>query len=92
MAELGRSNVTVLRADGANGWPPAAPFDVIIVAAGAEAAPDAIKAQLGPGGRLVALEGPEGEQRLIRVTRAGPAGWREEDLGPVALAALEEDG
>jgi protein-L-isoaspartate(D-aspartate) O-methyltransferase len=86
IAELGRANVTVLRADGANGWPPAAPFDVIIVTAGGPAVPEALKAQLCVGGRLVTLIGPPGEQRLVKVTRAGPEDWREEDLGPVAFA------
>lgn len=92
IAELGRANVTVLRADGANGWAPAAPFDAIIVSPGSPASPQALRAQLGSGGRLVALDGPEGEQRLVRITRAGPNDWREEDLGLVELAPAAHAG
>jgi protein-L-isoaspartate(D-aspartate) O-methyltransferase len=92
IAELGRANVTVLRADGAHGWPPAAPFDVILVTAGGPGAPDALKAQLGVGGRLVMLVGPEGAQRLAKVTRDGPQAWREEDLGPLAFAPTASAG
>ena len=92
MAELGRANVTVLRADAAQGWAPAAPFDAIIVSPGAPASEEALKMQLGPGGRLVALVGPEAEQRLVRITRAGSGDWREEDLGSVELAPAAHAG
>jgi protein-L-isoaspartate(D-aspartate) O-methyltransferase len=49
----------------------AAPFDRILVTAGAPAIPEALKTQLADGGRLVIPVGPEGFQHLVVVTRAG---------------------
>lgn len=50
---LGYHNVHVRLGDGSNGWPEQAPFDGILVAAAASSVPDALLAQLAPGGRLV---------------------------------------
>jgi protein-L-isoaspartate(D-aspartate) O-methyltransferase len=89
IAELGRANVTVLRADGTNGWPPAAPFDAIIVTAGGPAVPEPLKEQLNVGGRLIIPVGAhEGLQNLMKVTRISAAEWIEEDLGPVQFVPL----
>jgi len=93
IAELGRANVTVLRADGSNGWPPAAPFDAIIVTAGGPVIPEALKQQLSLGGRLIIPVGPYGEvQKLMKVTRASAAEWIEEDLGAVQFVPLVIEG
>ena len=89
IAELGRANVTVLRADGSNGWPPAAPFDAIIVTAGGPVVPEALKQQLSVGGRLIIPLGPYGGvQRLMRITRVSAAAWTEADLGAVQFVPL----
>jgi protein-L-isoaspartate(D-aspartate) O-methyltransferase len=48
-----REGVRVLTGDGWMGVPEDAPFDVIVVSAAAEELPDALAAQLGPGGRMV---------------------------------------
>jgi protein-L-isoaspartate(D-aspartate) O-methyltransferase len=49
------TNVHVILGDGTLGWPDAAPYDAINVAAGARGAvPAALEAQLADGGRLVA--------------------------------------
>jgi protein-L-isoaspartate(D-aspartate) O-methyltransferase len=50
---LGYKNVEVRIADGYQGWPEKAPFDVILVTAGAEKMPPALVEQLKPGGRMV---------------------------------------
>jgi protein-L-isoaspartate(D-aspartate) O-methyltransferase len=93
IAELGRANVTVLRADGSNGWPPAAPFDAIIVTAGGPVIPEALKQQLSVGGRLIIPVGPYGEvQKLMKVTRTSAAEWIEEDLGAVQFVPLVIEG
>ena len=88
---LGRSNVTVLRADGAEGWAPAAPFDAIVVSACATHIPDALKLQLVIGGRLVIPVGdPAGEQRLLRLVRTAADAWTEEDLGAVRFVPMTD--
>jgi protein-L-isoaspartate(D-aspartate) O-methyltransferase len=50
---LGYANVRVRAGDGYQGWPEQAPFDAIIVTAGASHIPQPLVAQLKEGGRLV---------------------------------------
>jgi len=70
LRDAGFSQVRVRCGDGSLGWPEAAPFDGICVAAGAPAVPDALKEQLSVGGRLVIPVGQEhGLQRLLCITR-----------------------
>ena len=89
ISELGLANVTVLRSDGNGGWPPAAPYDAIIVAASGPQVPDALKQQLAIGGRLVMPIGmPDGPQKLTRLTRSGVSSFTEEELTEVAVAPL----
>ncbi len=53
LAQLRMGHVRLKHADGNNGLPEAAPFDNIIVAAAAVRVPQALLAQLAPGGRLI---------------------------------------
>jgi len=53
LSRLGYSNVEVAVADGTFGWPPYAPYDIIMVAAASPDIPPALIEQLAPGGRLV---------------------------------------
>jgi protein-L-isoaspartate(D-aspartate) O-methyltransferase len=67
----GVGNVTLSVGDGALGLPDQAPFDAINVAAAAvTSVPEALEAQLAPGGRLVAPV-ENGDQRLYLVRRTG---------------------
>ena len=89
IAELGLAHVTVLRGDGTLGWPPAAPFDAIIVTAGGPNVPQALREQLVIGGRLVIPVGPdEGSQRLLKIVRKSETQYEQEDMGPVAFVPL----
>lgn len=67
----GITNVEVHVGDGTEGWPAEAPFDRILVTAGAPSIPDALREQLADGGRLVIPVGPSGFQHLTIVDRAG---------------------
>ncbi|MGM0766784.1 MAG: protein-L-isoaspartate(D-aspartate) O-methyltransferase [Pseudomonadota bacterium] len=82
-------NVHVRCGDGTLGWPEAAPFNGIIVAAGGPEVPEALQNQLAPGGRLVMPVGSEfGGQELVRVTRRARSGFRRESLGAVRFVPL----
>jgi protein-L-isoaspartate(D-aspartate) O-methyltransferase len=66
---LGVTNVVVHVADGTEGLPQSAPFDRILVTAGAPSVPGALQAQLATGGRLVIPVGPPGFQHLTIIDR-----------------------
>ncbi|RUU35373.1 protein-L-isoaspartate(D-aspartate) O-methyltransferase [Mesorhizobium sp. M6A.T.Ca.TU.002.02.2.1] len=87
--ELGYNNIEVRTGDGTKGWPDAAPFDAILVAAGGPGAPLALQEQLDVGGRLIIPVGDEPhDQRLLKVTRTGAATYSEEDFGGVRFVPL----
>jgi protein-L-isoaspartate(D-aspartate) O-methyltransferase len=88
LGSLGYTNVDVRTGDGSLGWPEAAPFDAILVAAGAPEVPDALRRQLRIGGRLVIPVGEYEDQRLVKLTRTGPDDFTEEDLGGVRFVPL----
>jgi protein-L-isoaspartate(D-aspartate) O-methyltransferase len=90
LATLGYADRIELRCgDGSTGWPEAAPFDAIVVSAGAPAAPAALKAQLADGGRLVLPVGADAHsQRLVRITRRGALTFSEETLCAVRFVPL----
>ena len=60
-------NVNLRITDGTTGWEDEAPFDAILVTAGAPEIPPAYLGQLKPGGRLVIPVGSQSEQTLVRV-------------------------
>ena len=71
LADTGYHNVTVESFDGSGGWPDHAPYDVIIVSAGAPRIPAMLLAELADGGRLVIPVGGPEEQELAVVRREG---------------------
>jgi protein-L-isoaspartate(D-aspartate) O-methyltransferase len=69
LARLGVENVTLRVGDGAQGWPEAAPYDAVNVAAAAlDAIPAPLLEQLASGGRLVAPV-ERGDQHLVLCRR-----------------------
>src|SRR5436309_8982845 len=87
--KLGYDNIELRVGDGTRGWPEAAPFDAILVAAGGPEVPPALKDQLAIGGRLVIPVGEEERyQTLIKLTRKNETDFEEENLGAVAFVPL----
>jgi protein-L-isoaspartate(D-aspartate) O-methyltransferase len=71
LAEMGIANVEITVGDGTLGWPEHAPYDGIIVTAGAPDAPKPLLEQLADGGRLVVPLGDRFAQTLMVYTRQG---------------------
>ena len=72
-------NVVTKLSDGSYGWKEEAPFDAILITAGAPSLPKPLVDQLRTGGTLVIPIGDRNCQRLIRL-RKGSHGVSEEDL------------
>ena len=85
---LGLLNVNLKIGDGSEGWEEEAPFDGIIVTAGAPYVPQRLLAQLAEGGRLIIPVGTRTEQTLIRYTRDAQGEVREEKFSPCRFVRL----
>jgi len=70
---LGYSRFHLRVGDGTEGWPEAAPFDAIMVTAGAPQIPESLVAQLMEGGRMVIPVGSRFSQSLSTCIRRGNA-------------------
>jgi len=83
------ANLRLAYADGGEGLPAAAPFDAIVAAAAARQIPEALRAQLAPGGRMILpLHADAGTQRLVLVERTA-RGFREAELDAVHFVPFE---
>lgn len=81
MRLLGTDNVKIVALDGSAGWSQGAPYDRILVTAGAPVAPQPLLEQLAEGGRLLVPEGDREAQRLmIYESRHGRVSSREGEL------------
>ncbi|MFO7577548.1 MAG: protein-L-isoaspartate(D-aspartate) O-methyltransferase [Pelovirga sp.] len=78
--QLQLSNINIKVTDGTLGWKEQAPFDGILVAAGAPDVPSEYLAQLAIGGRLVMPVGGYNVQSLIRITQVADGKFRREEL------------
>lgn len=87
LSEIGRGNVHVYLDDGTLGLPNKAPFNAILVTAGAESLPTAYQEQLADGGRLIIPVGPSASQNMLRITRHGEQ-FARENLGSFGFVPL----
>lgn len=69
LLEVGVRNASLLAGDGTLGWREFAPFDAIVVSAGAPDVPPSLAAQLAEGGRLLIPVGSRDEQQLTVFTK-----------------------
>ena len=67
---LGLLSVNLRIGDGTDGWQEEAPFDAILVTAGAPSIPECLISQLAPGGRLVIPVGDRSDQQLVLISKA----------------------
>ena len=67
LERLGVSNVVVRAGDGYLGWPEQAPFDGILVTAGAEHIPQPLVDQLKPGARMIIPVGDLSTYQILKV-------------------------
>jgi protein-L-isoaspartate(D-aspartate) O-methyltransferase len=73
LGRLGFRNVQIEEGDGSLGWPPAAPYDAILVTAAAPAVPPPLIEQLAQVGRLVIPVGRAEHQELMRIIKRDAA-------------------
>lgn len=82
------TNIFYRIGDGSEGWPEHAPFDRIIITAAAGSMPDALVAQLAPGGIMIVPIGPPGYQRLTQITRRPDGRLSSDSLCDVAFVEM----
>jgi protein-L-isoaspartate(D-aspartate) O-methyltransferase len=85
--ELGYTNIEIHIAGETLGWPEEAPYDAILVTAGAPNIPDDLIAQMAEGGRMVIPAGPRHVQELCKIVK-NKDGNRLEKLGGCRFVAL----
>jgi protein-L-isoaspartate(D-aspartate) O-methyltransferase len=71
LARLGYTGIEVVWGDGSRGYPPAAPYEVILVTAAAPEVPQTLLDQLDEGGRMVIPVGNRFQQSLHQILKQG---------------------
>lgn len=89
LSRLGYKNVEIRVGDGARGWPEKAPFDKIVLAAGAELIPPMVLRQLKPGAKMVLPAGTADAQELMLVEKNAGGQTSTRSLIPVRFSLLE---
>jgi len=87
LASLGYTNIETHLSEETLGWPKAAPYDAIMVTAGAPEVPPDLLAQLAIGGRLVVPVGSRYLQELYKITRQQKKN-KIQDLGGCRFVSL----
>jgi protein-L-isoaspartate(D-aspartate) O-methyltransferase len=87
LAQANVRNVSLSLGDGTLGWREYAPYDGIVVSAGAPAVPPALESQLAEGGRLLIPIGDKEEQMLTLFIKRGGRLERR-DITPVRFVPL----
>jgi len=91
LAALGFTNIHFDVRSGYSGWPEFAPFDRIMVTAGASAIPRALLEQLAVGGRMVIPVGPAFDDQVLQlVVKLDAERTHVEDKIPVRFVPLLE--
>ncbi|HEY0783677.1 MAG TPA: protein-L-isoaspartate(D-aspartate) O-methyltransferase [Thermoanaerobaculia bacterium] len=86
--QLGIANVKIQVFDGTVGWSEWAPYDRILVTAGAPKVPEPLLDQLAPGGSLLIPEGQRNVQRLVLYRKSARGEVRRKEGEEVAFVPL----
>ena len=89
LASAGYPDVTVVAADGADGYPPGAPYDRVIATVGVSDLAPAWLYQAGPGARIVVPLDVRGSQLAVAFGRAGSGGhWVSRSIAPCGFMRM----
>jgi protein-L-isoaspartate(D-aspartate) O-methyltransferase len=88
LVSAGYPDVTVVAADGAEGFPPAAPYDRVIATVGVSDLAPPWLAQTEPGGRIVVPFDVRGTQLAVAFERAGDGPWISVSLVPCGFMRM----
>ena len=92
LTDLDYANVTVLEGNGFDGWPDQAPYDAVMVTAAPTHIPEALVAQLKPGGRMAIPVGrPHNRQSLMLVRKDATGSVHKDSVLPVAFVPMVGD-
>lgn len=80
LKSMGFEGIRYYFRDGYKGLPEFAPFDKIIVTAGAKEVPEALQKQLTIGGFLVIPVGDDKDQQMLKITRISETTFQKETL------------
>ena len=90
---LGFHRIISRAGDGTRGWPEYAPFDAILVTAGAPDVPESLTKQLNPiGGRLIIPIGGRQSQKMYLIRRNGDEFAGEELIGFAFVPLIGAEG
>ncbi|MBP9198200.1 MAG: protein-L-isoaspartate(D-aspartate) O-methyltransferase [Saprospiraceae bacterium] len=79
--DIGFGNIRTLYGDGYEGAPRFAPFDKILITAGASEIPEKLIEQLKPGGIMVIPLGQGDLQKMLRITKNEDGSLKKENFG-----------
>jgi protein-L-isoaspartate(D-aspartate) O-methyltransferase len=89
LAAHGLTGIALRQGDGYGGWPDAAPFDAILVAAAPPSVPQPLIDQLRPGGRLcIPIDAAPGMQELLLVSKQADGSTTRTSLRPVRFVPM----
>ncbi len=89
LLRAGITNAIVHEADGSQGLPAQAPFDVIVLSGSVAEVPPLLLEQLKPGGRLVAIVGQEPVMHATLITRVAAAQFKRTELFDTVAPRLD---
>lgn len=91
LTSLNYKNIHYHIGNGFNGWPEHAPYDGIVVTCAPQFIPQALTAQLAPGGRMIIPVGTPGYQELLLIRKSDNGKITERALCGVRFVPMVED-